>query len=181
MRNTPTRCTPMKRTSTRCTLTGTRPSKPRPLPLRKDRSNIALSVRAKAGRYGASYALGHYDTSFFGFTFFIASTCSCTFSAIGMISSMTEEVSDPSVKVSQCLCYTMNFPSAGKATNQPLLLVCALSSKSAPSSGPVGDLRLRSHCHPSLSLLSSSPLAFPRAVSHLQGLHKSAIAPSWLV
>jgi hypothetical protein len=51
--------------------TGTRPSKPRPLPLRKDRSNIALSVRAKAGRYGASYALGHYDTSFFGLTFFI--------------------------------------------------------------------------------------------------------------
>lgn len=64
---------------------------------------IALSVQAKAGRHSASYALGHYDTSLSGwggFTFFIgllpAAYC---FSAIGMISSMAEEVADPAIKV----------------------------------------------------------------------------------
>ena len=74
---------------------------------------IALSVRADAGRHSASYALGHYDTSFSGehhlvtksvskyvlikststgwggFTFFIGLLpAAYTFSAIGMISSM---------------------------------------------------------------------------------------------
>lgn len=64
---------------------------------------IALSVQAKAGRNSASYALGGYDTSFSGwgnFTFFIgllpAAYC---FSAIGMISSMAEEVQSPQTKV----------------------------------------------------------------------------------
>ncbi|KAL5315855.1 hypothetical protein ACEPPN_016728 [Leptodophora sp. 'Broadleaf-Isolate-01'] len=68
---------------------------------------IALSVKADVGRHSASYALGHYDTSFSGwggFTFFIGLLpAAYTFSAIGMISSMAEEVSDPAVKVPRAL------------------------------------------------------------------------------
>lgn len=64
---------------------------------------IALSVNAGAGRRSASYALGHYDKSFSGwggFTFFIGLLpAAYTFSAIGMISSMAEEVDHPATKV----------------------------------------------------------------------------------
>jgi amino acid transporter len=64
---------------------------------------IALSVKADAGRHSASYALGHYDKSFSGwggFTFFIGLLpAAYTFSAIGMISAMAEECSNPTVKV----------------------------------------------------------------------------------
>ncbi|KAH7025413.1 putative amino acid permease [Macrophomina phaseolina] len=68
---------------------------------------IALSVSAKEGRHSASYALGGYDTSFSGwggFTFFIGLLpAAYTFSAIGMISSMAEEVHDPAIKVPQAI------------------------------------------------------------------------------
>lgn len=68
---------------------------------------IALSVKADVGRHSASYALGHYDTSFSGyggFTFFIGLLpAAYTFSAIGMISSMAEEVADPAVKVPKAM------------------------------------------------------------------------------
>ncbi|KAF4313400.1 putative amino acid protein [Botryosphaeria dothidea] len=68
---------------------------------------IALSVSAKEGRHSASYALGHYDTSFSGwgsFTFFIGLLpAAYTFSALGMISSMAEEVHDPAIKVPQAI------------------------------------------------------------------------------
>lgn len=68
---------------------------------------IALSVSAKAGRHSASYALGHYDTSFAGwggFTFFIGLLpAAYTFSALGMISSMSEEVHEPAIKVPQAM------------------------------------------------------------------------------
>lgn len=64
---------------------------------------IALSVKAEVGRHSASYALGHYDTSFSGwggFTFFIGLLpAAYTFSAIGMISAMAEEVDHPATKV----------------------------------------------------------------------------------
>ncbi|TID13758.1 amino acid transporter [Venturia nashicola] len=64
---------------------------------------IALSVKADVGRHSASYALGHYDTSFSGwggFTFFIGLLpAAYTFSAIGMISAMAEEVDHPATKV----------------------------------------------------------------------------------
>lgn len=64
---------------------------------------IALSVRADVGRHSAAYALGHYDTSFSGwggFTFFIGLLpAAYTFSAIGMISAMAEEVDHPATKV----------------------------------------------------------------------------------
>lgn len=60
---------------------------------------IALSVKADVGRHSAAYTLGHYDTTLSGwggFTFFIGLLpAAYTFSAIGMISSMAEEVNDP--------------------------------------------------------------------------------------
>ncbi|KAH9815347.1 amino acid transporter [Teratosphaeria destructans] len=68
---------------------------------------IAISVSADAGRHSASYSLGHYDTTLSGwggFTFFIGLLpAAYTFSAIGMISSMAEEVADPSIKVPRAI------------------------------------------------------------------------------
>jgi len=68
---------------------------------------IALAVKADVGRHSASYALGHYDTTLSGwggFTFFIGLLpVAYTFSAIGMISSMAEEVADPAVKVPKAI------------------------------------------------------------------------------
>lgn len=62
---------------------------------------IALSVAAKAGRHSASDTLGYYDTSISGwngFSFFIGLLpASYTFAALGMISSMAEEVRDPAI------------------------------------------------------------------------------------
>ena len=64
---------------------------------------IAVSVKADAGRHNAAYALGHYDSSlsgYGGFSFFIGLLpAAYTFSALGMISSMAEEVADPTTKV----------------------------------------------------------------------------------
>jgi amino acid transporter len=64
---------------------------------------IALSVKADVGRHNAAYALGHYDKSLSGwggFTFFIGLLpAAYTFSAIGMISAMAEEVDHPATKV----------------------------------------------------------------------------------
>ncbi|KAG9243225.1 amino acid/polyamine transporter I [Calycina marina] len=68
---------------------------------------VALAVTADVGRHSVSYALGNYDTSLSGwggFTFFIGLLpAAYTFSAIGMISSMAEEVSDPAVKVPKAI------------------------------------------------------------------------------
>ncbi|KAH8805817.1 amino acid/polyamine transporter I [Xylogone sp. PMI_703] len=68
---------------------------------------IALSVKAEVGRHSASYALGHYTEAFSGwggFTFFIGLLpAAYTFSAIGMISSMAEEVADPAVMVPKAI------------------------------------------------------------------------------
>lgn len=64
---------------------------------------IALSATADVGRHSASYALAHYDKSFSGwgnFTFFIGLLpAAYTFAAIGMVSSMAEEVADPAREV----------------------------------------------------------------------------------
>ena len=72
---------------------------------------IALSVKAAAGRHSASYTLGHYDKSLSGwggFTFFIGLLpAAYTFSAIGMISAMAEEVHDPTVKVPQAIALSV--------------------------------------------------------------------------
>jgi amino acid transporter len=68
---------------------------------------VALAVKADVGRHSASYALGHYDktlSGWGGFSFFIGLLpAAYTFSAIGMISSMAEEVADPAVKVPKAI------------------------------------------------------------------------------
>jgi amino acid transporter len=88
---------------------------------------IALSVKAKAGRHSASYTLGHYDTSLSGwggFTFLIGLLpAAYTFSAIGMISSMAEEVSDPAVKVPSAI--SLCIPVGGIAGLFFILPICA--------------------------------------------------------
>ncbi|KAL8774139.1 MAG: hypothetical protein Q9209_001247 [Squamulea sp. 1 TL-2023] len=72
---------------------------------------IALSVKAAAGRHSAGYTLGHYDKSLSGwggFTFFIGLLpAAYTFSAIGMISAMAEEVHDPTIKVPQAIALSV--------------------------------------------------------------------------
>ncbi|KAL9006052.1 MAG: hypothetical protein Q9188_001179 [Gyalolechia gomerana] len=72
---------------------------------------IALSVKAASGRHSASDTLGHYDTSLSGwggFTFFIGLLpAAYTFSAIGMISAMAEEVHDPTIKVPQAIALSV--------------------------------------------------------------------------
>ncbi|GME43512.1 putative amino acid protein [Neofusicoccum parvum] len=87
---------------------------------------IALSVAAKSGRHSASYALGHYDTSFAGwggFTFFIGLLpAAYTFSAIGMISSMAEEVHEPAIKVPQAI--SLCVPVGGIAGLFFILPIC---------------------------------------------------------
>jgi amino acid transporter len=87
---------------------------------------IALSVKADAGRHSASYALGHYDKSFSGwggFTFFIGLLpAAYTFSAIGMISSMAEEVSDPAIKVPKAI--SLCVPVGGFAGLFFILPIC---------------------------------------------------------
>lgn len=68
---------------------------------------ITLSITAKAGRRSAAWALGHYDTSLAGwggFTFFIGLLPPAyTFSALGMVSSMSEEVSRPAIKMPKAI------------------------------------------------------------------------------
>ncbi|WEW57461.1 hypothetical protein PRK78_002928 [Emydomyces testavorans] len=88
--------------------------------------SIALFVKAGAGRHSVSYALAHYDTSFAGwggFTFFIgllpAAYC---FSAIGMISSMAEEVSNPAIIVPRAI--SLCVPVGGFAGLLFVLPIC---------------------------------------------------------
>ena len=87
---------------------------------------IALSVKAEAGRHSVGYALGHYDTSssgWGGFTFFIGLLpAAYTFSAIGMISSMAEEVADPAVKVPKAI--SLCVPVGGVAGLFFILPIC---------------------------------------------------------
>jgi amino acid transporter len=88
---------------------------------------IALSVSAQAGRHSASDTLGNYDTSFSGwggFTFFIGLLpAAYTFSAIGMISSMAEEVSDPAIKVPRAI--SLCVPVGGIAGLFFIIPICA--------------------------------------------------------
>ncbi|KAL1296731.1 hypothetical protein AAFC00_000201 [Neodothiora populina] len=64
---------------------------------------ITLSVSADVGRHSAADALGAYNTAFAGwggFTFFIGLLpAAYTFSALGMITSMSEECAEPAVRV----------------------------------------------------------------------------------
>lgn len=88
---------------------------------------IALSAKADVGRHSAAYTLGHYDTSFSGwggFTFFIGLLpAAYTFSAIGMISSMAEEVADPAIKVPKAM--SLCVPVGGIAGLFFIIPICA--------------------------------------------------------
>ncbi|KAI4930666.1 uncharacterized protein J4E92_004498 [Alternaria infectoria] len=75
---------------------------------------VALSVRAQQGRHSASYALGNYYSSFSGwgtgFTFFIGLLPPAyAFSAIGMVTSMTEECAQPEIEVSRAIALCIPF------------------------------------------------------------------------
>jgi amino acid transporter len=75
---------------------------------------VAISVRAKEGRHSASFALGNYETGFSGwgtgFTFFIGLLPPAyAFSAIGMVTSMTEECANPETEVSRALALCIPF------------------------------------------------------------------------
>ncbi|KAG9229843.1 amino acid/polyamine transporter I [Amylocarpus encephaloides] len=88
---------------------------------------VALSAKADAGRHSAAYTLGHYDTSLSGwggFTFFIGLLpAAYTFSAIGMISSMAEEVSNPATIVPKAIA--LSVPVGGTAGLFFILPICA--------------------------------------------------------
>jgi amino acid transporter len=88
---------------------------------------IALSIKADVGRHSAAYTLGHYDTSLSGwggFTFFIGLLpAAYTFSAIGMIASMAEEVSDPATKVPRAM--SLCVPIGGLAGLFFIIPICA--------------------------------------------------------
>ncbi|RDL40964.1 uncharacterized protein BP5553_00943 [Venustampulla echinocandica] len=103
---------------------------------------VALSVKADVGRHSAAYTLGHYDTSLSGwggFTFFIGLLpAAYTFSAIGMISSMAEEVSDPALKVP--LAMSLCIPTGGLAGLFFIIPICAtLPPLEAIVSAPSGQ------------------------------------------
>ncbi|KAG9196825.1 hypothetical protein G6514_003947 [Epicoccum nigrum] len=75
---------------------------------------IAVSVRAQQGRHSPSFTLGNYETSYSdwgkGFTFFIGLLPPAyTFSAIGMVTSMTEECAKPEVEVSRAMVLCVLF------------------------------------------------------------------------
>ncbi|EHK99461.1 putative Uncharacterized amino-acid permease C15C4.04c [Glarea lozoyensis 74030] len=88
---------------------------------------VALSAKADVGRHSASYTLGHYDTSLSGwggFTFFIGLLpAAYTFSAIGMIASMAEEVSSPATVVPKALALCV--PVGGIAGLFFIIPICA--------------------------------------------------------
>ncbi|KAI0043367.1 hypothetical protein FA95DRAFT_1584135 [Auriscalpium vulgare] len=73
---------------------------------------ICASVKAAAGRHNAAYALGHFDASQAGWTpgwaFFIGLLpAAYTFSAVGMIASMAEEVRNPAHELPRAMVYTV--------------------------------------------------------------------------
>ncbi|KAJ5490531.1 Amino acid/polyamine transporter I [Penicillium expansum] len=88
---------------------------------------IAISVKADTGRHSASYTLSHYDKSFAGwgnFTFFIGLLpAAYTFSAIGMITSMAEECTNPAVKVPRAIA--LSVPVGGTAGLFFIIPICA--------------------------------------------------------
>lgn len=87
---------------------------------------ISLSVSADVGRHNAAYALGHYDTTLSGwggFSFCIGLLpAAYTFSAIGMISSMAEEVANPAIKVPKAI--SLCVPVGGLAGIVFILPIC---------------------------------------------------------
>ncbi|RDB17717.1 Choline transport protein [Hypsizygus marmoreus] len=73
---------------------------------------VGFSAKAAAGRRPASFALGHFDPSASGWnpgwTFFIGLLPPAyTYSAIGMITSMAEEVHEPTTQVPRAIVYSI--------------------------------------------------------------------------
>ncbi|KAJ6578655.1 amino acid transporter [Mycena vulgaris] len=73
---------------------------------------VCVSVKAAAGRHSAAFALGHFDPSPSGWTpgwaFFIGLLPPAyTFSAIGMIASMAEEVHNPSSDLPRAIVWSI--------------------------------------------------------------------------
>ncbi|THH20954.1 hypothetical protein EW146_g523 [Bondarzewia mesenterica] len=79
---------------------------------------ICTSAKAAAGRHSAAYALGHFDPSASGWvpvkytdtgwTFFIGLLPPAyTFSAIGMVASMAEEVHNPAVQLPKAIVWSI--------------------------------------------------------------------------
>ncbi|KAK8920364.1 putative amino-acid permease C15C4.04c [Metarhizium anisopliae] len=95
---------------------------------------VALSVTANAGRHSVADALANYDKSFSGwgnFTFFIGLLPTAyTFSAIGMITSMAEEVADPARDVPTAL--SLVVPISGVAGLFFILPICFTDILNAP-------------------------------------------------
>ncbi|KAJ6780810.1 hypothetical protein PWT90_04576 [Aphanocladium album] len=88
---------------------------------------IVLAATAHSGRHSASFALGHYDSSFSGwgsgFTFFIGLLPPAyTFCAIGMVTSMAEECEAPEVQVPRAM--TLCMPLGGVAALLFVLPLC---------------------------------------------------------
>ncbi|KAJ1322905.1 choline transport protein [Microdochium nivale] len=88
---------------------------------------IALCVTATSSRRDAAYAFTHYDPSLSGwtpgFSFFIGLLPQAyTFSAIGMISSMAEEVHNPAVQLPRAIVWCI--PVGGLAGLAFLLPIC---------------------------------------------------------
>ncbi|KAJ7447312.1 amino acid transporter [Mycena galericulata] len=72
---------------------------------------VCVSVKAAAGRHSAAFALGHFDPAPSGWTpgwaFFIGLLPAYTFSAIGMIASMAEEVHNPSSDLPRAIVWSI--------------------------------------------------------------------------
>ncbi|KAJ7302685.1 amino acid transporter [Mycena albidolilacea] len=72
---------------------------------------VCVSVKAATGRHSAAFALGHFDPSPSGWTpgwaFFIGLLPAYTFSAIGMIASMAEEVHNPSSDLPRAIVWSI--------------------------------------------------------------------------
>lgn len=87
---------------------------------------VTLFVKTGARHHSISYALAHYDTTLSGwggFSFCIGLLpAAYTFSALGMISSMAEEVSNPSITVPRAI--SLCIPIAGTAGLLFILPIC---------------------------------------------------------
>lgn len=73
---------------------------------------VCLSVEAKVGRHSAVFAFTHFDASFSGWspgwTFFIGLfPAGYTFSGVGMIASMAEEVHKPSINLPRAMVWSV--------------------------------------------------------------------------
>ncbi|KAI1090097.1 amino acid transporter [Rostrohypoxylon terebratum] len=103
---------------------------------------ICLSAKADVGRHSPSYTLGHYDETLSGwntFSFWIGILpAAYTFSAMGMITSMAEECSEPTVKLPNAL--SLCVPVGGIAGLFFIIPLCATLPDLADILGaPVGQ------------------------------------------